>query len=223
VIVAVRSDRKISEFSTSTDRAYARDSNADHGNISVTPVLSAKPTSMKVEAARPSGEARRSSNSMPALAMPLADVPLDVCAMVAARVERRPTTLAEILQSIGVTSSMFHSAERAWTAAIRAEMEQGRSDLRALYDRSYVAQLEVERGSFEVIDYVRLMIGVEHGDLDEVLAEFDVPEAALVRIERVWRERMLAEPSIVMRIRQLMPGARRAFSQSRAIPPVPET
>ena len=67
------------------------------------------------------------------------------------------------------------------------------------------------------------MIGVEHGDLDEVLAEFDVPEAALVRIERVWRERMLAEPSIVMRIRQLMPGARRAFSQSRAIPPVPES
>jgi len=118
--------------------------------------------------------------------------------------------------------SMYAAAERAWTAAVRAETEQGRSDLRAHYDRCYVAQLEMERGTFEVMDYVRLMVGVEHGDLDEVLAEFDVPQVALVRIERVWRERMQAEPSLSMRIRQAMPGARRAFAQSQRVPTLPE-
>lgn len=117
---------------------------------------------------------------------------------------------------------MFSSAERTWIAAIRAETEQGRSELRAMYDRSYVCQLEIERGPLEVIDYVRLMIGVEHGDLDEVLAEFDVPQASLVRIERVWRERMNAEPSLFARVRQAMAGARRAFSQSQRIPSLSE-
>lgn len=210
VIVAVRSDRRSVEISPSTDRAHSRDFHADSGSISVT-ASSGKPTSMKVEAVRSSG---RSTSSMPMMAMPLADVPIDVCATVAARIDRRPAEHAEIIQGMGLSASMYHGAERAWVAAIRAETEQGRSDLRAIYDRCYVAQLEAERGSFEVIDYVRLMIGVEHGDLDAVLAEFDVPQAALVRIERVWRERMNTEPAIAMHIRQAMPGARRAFTQA---------
>lgn len=215
VIVAVRADRRPIEVSSSTDRAHARDANADNGSISVT----AKPTSMKVEAVRSSG---RSTASMPMMAMPLVDIPIDVCATVAARIDRRPSEHMEILQGMGLSTSMYHGAERAWVAAIRAETEQGRSELRAMYDRSYVAQLELERGSFEVIDYVRLMIGVEHGELDEVLAEFDVPQAALVRIERVWRERMNNDPTIGMRVRQAMPGARRAFSQSQRIPSLPQ-
>jgi hypothetical protein len=69
---------------------------------------------------------------------------------------------------------------------------------------------------------VRLMTGVEHGDLDEVLAEFGVPQAALVRIERVWRERMNVDPALSLRVRQAMPGARRAFSQSQRIPSLPD-
>jgi hypothetical protein len=211
VIVAVRADRRPIEVSSSTDRAHARDSNADTGSISVTAVGSGKPTSMKVEAVRSSG---RSTSSMPMMAVPLVDVPIDVCATVAARIDRRPTKHTEILQEMGLSFSLYHGAERAWIAAIRAETEQGRSDLRAIYDRCYVAQLEAERGSFDVIDYVRLMIGVEHGDFDAVLAEFDVPQSALVRIERVWRERMNADPSIGLRVRQAMPGARRACIES---------
>ncbi len=215
VIVAVRSDRRPMEVSASTDRAHSRDYNADNGSISVTAVSSAKPTSMKVEAVRSSG---RSTSSIPMMAMPLADIPIEVCATVAARIERRPNEHTEILQGMGLSISMYHAADRTWIAAMRAETEQGRSDLRAIYDRCYVAQLEMERGSFEVIDYVRLMIGVEHGDLDQVLVEFDVPQTALVRIERVWRERMTTEPSIAIHVRQAMPGARRAFMQLQGVP-----
>jgi hypothetical protein len=222
-VIAVKAERKALEVTPSGERIYApRSQSTDGAGISVTAVVSAKPTSMKVEAVRSSADGRRSISTMP-MAMPLAEVSLDVCAAVAARIDRRPAHRVDILHEMGLSVSMYNAAERAWTAAIRAETEQGRSELRAIYDRCYVEQLEGERGRFEVIDYVRLMIGVEHGDLDEVLAEFDIPQSALVRIERVWRERMTAEPSLGMRVRQAMPGARRAFSQSQRIPSLPES
>lgn len=217
-VISVRAERKPLEVAPSGERIQPQSSSSGNASIPVSAVGSAKPTSMKVEAVRPSGDGRRSTSSMPMMALPLAEVSIDVCAAVAARIDRRPTDRTEILQEMGLSVSMYNAAERAWIAAIRAETEVGRSELRAIYDRCYVEQLEGERGRFEVIDYVRLMIGVEHGDLDEVLAEFDVPQAALVRIERVWRERMNAEPSLGMRVRQAMPGARRAFSQSQRIP-----
>ncbi len=223
VIVAVRADRKVLEVTATGNRGSNRDPESVVSSSSGGAVGSAKPNSMTVEAVKPSGDARRSTSQMPALAMPLADVPIDVCAMVAARIDRRPNERVDILQEMGLSPAMFNAAERTWLAAIRAEMEQGRSELRAFYDRTYVMQLEMERGTFEVIDYVRLMVGVEHGDLDEVLAEFDVPQAALVRIERVWRERMSVEPALSMRVRQAMPGVRRAFSQSQRIPALPES
>lgn len=213
-VVAINADRKALEV-TPASRAPGSKEGAESSGISVSPVLSAKPSSMKVEAVRSSG---RSTAAMPMMSMPLADVPIDVCAVVAARIDRCPAARADILEEMGLSASMFGAAERAWVAAIRAETEQGRSELRAIYDRCYVGQLEVERGPFEVIDYVRLMIGVEHGEMEEVLAEFDVPQAALVRIERVWRERMTADPTLGVRVRQAMPGARRAFAQSQRVP-----
>ncbi|MBK9263370.1 MAG: DUF2169 domain-containing protein [Polyangiaceae bacterium] len=223
VIVAVRAERKAVDVAPATERGQpSSHAPAESVAISVSAVSSAKPSSMKVETVRPSGDARRSPMGASMMPMPIADVPIDVCAAVAARIDRRPADRSAILEELGLSPSMFSSAERTWIAAIRAETEQGRSELRAMYDRSYVCQLEIERGPLEVIDYVRLMIGVEHGDLDEVLAEFDVPQASLVRIERVWRERMNAEPSLFARVRQAMAGARRAFSQSQRIPSLSE-
>lgn len=216
-IIAVRSERKALEVKAAP---VARDSYSDSAMISVSATSSVKPSSMKVEAVR-SSDGRRSTSALPMMTLPLAEVPIDVCAAVAARIDRRPGARADILEEMGLSPSMYNAADRTWIAAIRAETEQGRSDLRTMYDRAYVGQLEMERGPMEVIDYVRLMTGVEHGDLDEVLAEFDVPQASLVRIERVWRERMNVDPALSLRVRQAMPGARRAFSQSQRIPSLP--
>lgn len=217
-VIAVRGERKSLQVKPAP---VVRDSSGDSAMISVSAISSAKPSSMKVEAVR-SSDGRRSTSSLPMMALPLAEVPIDVCAAVAARIDRRPGARTDILEEMGLSPSMYNAAERAWIAAIRAETEQGRSDLRTMYDHAYVGQLEMERGPMEVIDYVRLMTGVEHGDLDEVLAEFDVPQAALVRIERVWRERMNVDPALSLRVRQAMPGARRAFSQSQRIPSLPD-
>jgi hypothetical protein len=223
VIVAVKTERKAVDGAPATERAQATGSGEISANSPVAVSAPGGAKTMQVEAIRPLGDSRRSSAGPSVVAMPLAEIPLDVCAAVAARIDRRPNARAEILEEMGLPVSMFTAAERTWAAAVRAETEQGRSDLRAMYDRCYVGQLEMERGPLEIIDYVRLMIGVEHADLDEVLAEFDVPQASLVRIERVWRERMNTEPSLGARVRQAMAGARRAFSQSQRIPSLPES
>lgn len=225
VIVAVRSERKSLEVTPVTEHGQSSSQRGTTASdvISVSAVSSTKPSSMKVEAVRPSSDARRSSMGLSMMPLPVADVHIDVCAAVAARIDRRPANRAAIVEEMGLSLSMFTSAERTWATAIRAETEQGRSELRAMYDRSYVGQLEIERGPLEVIDYVRLMMGVEHGDLNEVLAEFDVPQESLVRIERVWRERMNAESALGARVRHAMASARRAFSQSQRIPSSSET
>ncbi|MDI3284455.1 DUF2169 domain-containing protein [Polyangium sp. 15x6] len=178
----------------------------------VTP--SPKPSVVAVETPRPSGDRRRPSTaSMAAPLLMAAELPLEQCATVAARIDRRPEDRARILSEMGLSEQRWVSTERTWIGAIRAETEQGRSELRLAYDRAYVQQLEIERGALEIADYARLMFSVEHSDADVVLAELGLARICLVRIERVWQERMEADPAFRARVREALASARRAYAR----------
>ncbi|MDI1444731.1 DUF2169 domain-containing protein [Polyangium sp. 6x1] len=169
---------------------------------------------VSVETPRPSGERRRpSTSSMAAPLLMAADLPLENCAAVAARIDRRPEERARILSEMGLSEARWVSTERTWVTAIRAETEQGRCELRLAYDRAYVQQLEIERGALEIADYARLMFSVEHSDADVVLAELGLARVCLVRIERVWQERMEADPAFRARVREALASARRAYAR----------
>ncbi|TKC95744.1 DUF2169 family type VI secretion system accessory protein [Polyangium fumosum] len=175
---------------------------------------SPKPSVVSVETPRPSGAGRRpSTSSMAAPLLMAADLPLELCACVAARIDRRPEDRARILSEMGLSDPRWVSTERTWVSAIRAETEQGRSELRLAYDRAYVQQLEIERGALEIADYARLMFSVEHSDADVVLAELGLARVCLVRIERVWQERMEADPAFRARVREALASARRAYAR----------
>ncbi|MRG90471.1 DUF2169 family type VI secretion system accessory protein [Polyangium spumosum] len=173
-----------------------------------------KASVVAVETPRQAGERRRSSTS--AMATPLlmaADLPLELCAAVAARIDRCPEERARILSEMGLSEQRWVTTERTWVSAIRGETEQGRCELRLAYDRAYVGQLEIERGALEIADYARLMFAVEHSDGDQVLVELGLARACLVRIERVWQERMEADPAFRARVREALATARRAYAR----------
>lgn len=163
-----------------------------------------------------SGDRRRPSTSLlSAQKLTLAELPLELCAAVAARIDRCPNERASILEQMGLSEATYAASEQTWTMAMRTETEQGRGDLRAAYERAYVAQLETERGEIDISDYAHLMVSVEFTDADAVLADLGLPRCALVRIERVWQERMAADVAFCARVRQAMASTRRAFSRVR--------
>jgi hypothetical protein len=172
-----------------------------------------RPTSVTVEPMRSTERRRVSSPGLPAARVSLAELPLELCATLAARIDRCPGERARIIEEMGLSQKTFTAAEQAWAIAIRAETEQGGSELRTAYERAYLCQIELERGGIEVEEYVRLMVAVEHGDADAILAELGLPREALVRIERVYQERMAADPSFGVHVRQEMGATRRAFTR----------
>jgi hypothetical protein len=162
------------------------------------------------------GERRKASTSFAAMPkISLAELPLEFCAAITARLDRTPEERARILDQMGLSESTYVASEQAWAMTMRTETEQGRSDLRSAYERAYVAQLETERGEIDISDYAHLMVSVEFSDADAVLADLGLPRCALVRIERVWQERMAADAAFCSRVRQVMASTRRAFSRVR--------
>jgi hypothetical protein len=214
----------------------ARPFAADAALFSAAPPETVKPSAIHIESVRASmniesersslnaepvrasrGERRRPSTPpFAALAFPMPELPIEMCAAIAARIDRTPETREAILAEMGLSVSAWAPTAQYWASAIRAEIEQGRTELLLTYDRAYVDQLELQRGELDVEDYTRLMVSVERGsEADAVLAEFGVPRAALVRIERVWLQRMQADPTFGVRVRQALTATRRAISRAQ--------
>jgi hypothetical protein len=179
-----------------------------------TAVVSSAASTARNTAVSMDGPRRNSSTSMQAAKVSLAELPLELCAYLAARIDRSPDERGRILSEMGLSEQTYIAASQAWAGSIRAEIEQGGSELRAAYERAYVSQLEVERGDLTVAEYTRLMVHVEHGDGEAILAELGLPRDALVRIERVFQERMSADPSFGVSVRQEMATTRRALSRT---------
>ncbi|AKT38691.1 DUF2169 family type VI secretion system accessory protein [Chondromyces crocatus] len=132
---------------------------------------------------------------------PLADVSLERCAALTARIARNKAKKAEILEEEALSDRDWSSAERRWAEAIRAETSRGKHAQLRRFDAAYVSQLEQERGPIEPEEYARISVAGERGALDDVLADLDLPRGSIMRIERVWLHRMATEPATAERVR----------------------
>jgi hypothetical protein len=151
-----------------------------------------EPPPAPVEPSRESPPAAAPSD----IGSPISTVPVERCGAVTASIARRRGDTASILEQNGLRPDEWAEAERRWAAEIRREAEQGRRALLDAFDRAYVARLEEERGPLSARDYARLVLAAERGRLPETLAEMSLPRGAMMRIERVWLEKIGAEPEL---------------------------
>jgi hypothetical protein len=122
--------------------------------------------------------------------LPLDEFSLERCAGIAASMARRKTEAPRILEQSELDRAVWEALDKHWTDTIREETRRGKvADLKA-YDAAYVGQLEKERGPIQVEEYARLVIANERGTASEVLADLTLPRGAVMRIERVWLDRM---------------------------------
>ena len=125
--------------------------------------------------------------------LPLDRYPITRCAEIAASRARREPDAAAILAENELTPDVWAALDQRWTEAIRKESDRGRTTLLKAYDQAYVARLEAERGPITAGEYARLVIAFERGGADLVLAELKLPRGIILRVQRVFLDRMIAD------------------------------
>lgn len=142
--------------------------------------------------------------------LPLEAYPLARCAAIAASLARRPDETDAILARYGLEASLWQRLHRHHVDLVRADEGHGNTGPRDAYDDAYVAQVEEERGAIQPAEHARLLVAVERGQGDQALALLDVPKGALMRLQRVWMRRMMADPALGRAVRQAMDERRKA-------------
>ncbi len=139
-----------------------------------------------------------------AAALPLDRFPIVACARIAASVARRKPDTSAILAEHELAPDVWSALEKHWSAAVSAESQRGKTALLRAHDEAYVARLEEERGTITPKEYARLMVAVERGRADVVLAELSLPRGAILRIQRVWLNRIAADAAFNKTVRAAM-------------------
>jgi len=134
-------------------------------------------------------------------ALPLDRFPLAACARIAASIARRRPETSAILGEQELAVDVWSALEKHWSAALREEAQRGKAALLRVYDEAYVARLEEERGAITPSEYARLVISVERGQTDIVLAELGLPRGAILRIQRVWLAKIAADAAFNKSVR----------------------
>jgi hypothetical protein len=133
--------------------------------------------------------------------------PLERCAAIAASVARSPNDTAKILEANDLTEDDWDAIEHHWSQVLKREAEEHEDAKQAAYDRAYVLRLEQERGPITPEEYARLALAHERGDrgaLTRALRDLGLPWGASKRIERVFAERMAANPALGERVQAAM-------------------
>lgn len=147
----------------------------------------------------PSSGEVESAPAAPTAARP--EVSLERCATITARIARTKARRDQILGEEGLSADDWADIERHWADSIRSELSRGKQSQLRRFDAAYLQQIELERGTIEPSDYARLMVASERGNIDEALLEMGLPRGSIMRIERVWMQRMAEDPALGERVR----------------------
>jgi len=112
----------------------------------------------------------------------------------------------KILAANGLSEDDWDAFEHRWMQVLKKDAEQSRSDRLAAYDDAYVARMEEERGPITPEAYARLVLAHQRDKdaLTRALRELGLPWGATPRIQRVYSDRMAADPALAERVRVAM-------------------
>jgi hypothetical protein len=140
--------------------------------------------------------------------LPLDRYPLDRCAAIAASIARTKPEKDRILAGHELDAATWEALDEHWIGVVRAQAGRGRTAPLKAYDAAYVAQLEKERGPIRVEEYARVLVAQERGLGGDELVALSMPRGALLRILRVWLERVAADVKLGKSVRAAVEVAR---------------
>ncbi|WP_437834342.1 DUF2169 domain-containing protein [Sorangium sp. So ce1153] len=137
-------------------------------------------------------------------APPLAAFPIERCAAIAAKLARRPADRDTILKAEELTPKTWQWLHIRRLDEIQDEVARRKKKLLSAYDAAYVAALEKERGPITAGEYAQLVIAAEQGQGQAALAELGLPDESMMRIRRVWLERIVKDKKAAAEVRAAM-------------------
>ena len=167
------------------------------------PALPFGPTASTPPAASPPPSAGADAEPPP-------DISVELCAAIAAEIDGGQVAAAEILKREKLSAEAWAAAERRWASSIEEERRRGKSALQDAFDDAYVAQIERGRGPIQPEELARLEVGIERSEIGPTLSELRLPRAALMRVQRVWLRKIMADPGLATKVRRATSAARSA-------------
>lgn len=173
--------------------------NAPLGSVTLS---SKKPSSSKLGVPPAAGVA-----PSPAIAKPKAPPEPDPgAAEVAASIEKYAAIAAEIgmkgsnkgkvLKANGLSTASWADIDEKWSDAVAQALETGDRALVDAFDAAYIATQERLGKRIGVVEYARILVGIERGEVGRVLASLELALSDLVRIQRVWAKKLAATPAL---------------------------
>jgi hypothetical protein len=142
--------------------------------------------------------------------LPLETYPLERCAAIAASIARTKPEKERVLAEHELDAGTWAALDEHWIELVRAQAGRGRTAPLKAYDAAYVAQLERERGPIQVEEYAQILVAQERGEAAEALGALGLPRGALLRVQRVWLERITADAELGKGVRAAVEAARQA-------------
>lgn len=131
---------------------------------------------------------------------PRESLELEECAALRARLTQPGADRVEVLRGSRLDEAAFTRLEREHLKAIDEGAKSGQSELLDRYEDAYVAALDERSGPIDELAYARLQFAKESGSLAEALDSLGVARSELMRLERVWRRRMLRDRELAERV-----------------------
>ncbi|MEP7121746.1 MAG: DUF2169 domain-containing protein [Byssovorax sp.] len=108
--------------------------------------------------------------------------------------ERSPR--AAILDAHGLTEHDWSEAAAGWSSRLDKESARGGSKLRAPHDLAYLAAVEGFRGPITLAEFGRVVVGLERGGAETVLADLAIQGPAMMPLLRVWTKKVATDPRL---------------------------
>jgi hypothetical protein len=136
----------------------------------------------------------------PAPTGPRESLELEACAALRAALTKPGADRAAVLRDHRVEEAVFTRIEREHLKAIDEGAKAGDTALLDRYEDAYVAALDERSGPIDELAYARLQFAKESGSLTETLESLGVTRSELMRLDRVWRRRMVRDRELAERV-----------------------
>lgn len=130
----------------------------------------------------------------------LITMPVERYAAIAAELAVRAEERALVLSEQGFTEDVWAAIEDGWSDRIAHAMEEGNSRFLETFDVAYIAALERFGRKVGVKEYAMILVGIERGEVGNVLLSLKLGLSDLVRVQRVWTKRMAADAELAARV-----------------------
>ncbi len=136
------------------------------------------------------------------------DDTIERCARLSASIARRKEDRDKILESDKLDDARFKAMQTRWNDAITTETSKGKTKLLEKFDDAYVMRLEEERGPIRPEEFAQIVVAAERGVVEPTLKDLGLPQSSLMRIERVYLRRTMANLELSQRVTRAIEAAR---------------